>query len=171
MPFAPPTNILTSPVLSPLLCVAPQMPMLPCNSCLTMCPTKCCHPMEGRGNEEEGGFGWKKRKGGCWICMGVPGSWILIFSFFLLPSKELRLSLHFLSFSCVLMYNWIFQILATLCVLFPHSVTVSFSLILFWIWLRWWPAPMFPSWPQESPGSKVEEGTSASRSLLIGVVG
>ncbi|TKS68013.1 Nuclear factor 1 X-type [Collichthys lucidus] len=45
------------------------MPMLPCNSCLTMCPTKCCHPMEGRGSEEEeeeeeeGGFGWRGRKG------------------------------------------------------------------------------------------------------------
>lgn len=38
-----------------LLSVAPQMPMLPCNSCLTMCPTKCCHPMEDRGSEEEGG--------------------------------------------------------------------------------------------------------------------
>lgn len=56
----------TAPVLSPLLYVAPQMPMLPCNSCLTMCPTKCCHPMEGRGSEE-GGFGWGGRKGGCWV--------------------------------------------------------------------------------------------------------
>nr|XP_057921500.1 nuclear factor 1 X-type-like isoform X3 [Doryrhamphus excisus]XP_057921501.1 nuclear factor 1 X-type-like isoform X3 [Doryrhamphus excisus] len=25
------------------------MPKLPCNSCPTMCLTKCCHPMEGRG--------------------------------------------------------------------------------------------------------------------------
>ncbi|TWW58520.1 hypothetical protein D4764_06G0000500 [Takifugu flavidus] len=40
----------------------PQMPMLPCNSCLTMCPTKCCHPMEGRGSEEEGGFGLRGTK-------------------------------------------------------------------------------------------------------------
>lgn len=62
----PLTNTPTSPVLSPpFLCVAPQMPMLPCNSCLTMCPTKCCHPMEGRGSEEEGGFGWRRTKGGC----------------------------------------------------------------------------------------------------------
>lgn len=46
-PPTPPLHPHTPPMLSPLLYVAPQMPMLPCNSCLTMCPTKCCHPMEG----------------------------------------------------------------------------------------------------------------------------
>lgn len=78
MPSAPPLKTPpTAPILSPLLYVAPQMPMLPCNSCLTMCPTKCCHPLEGRGSEEGGRVD--------------AGSWILIFPFFN-PKKELSFS-------------------------------------------------------------------------------
>ena len=59
MSSAPPT---TPPYH--LLYVAPQMPILPCNSCLTMCPTKCCHPTEGRGSEAEGAFEWDEKEGG-----------------------------------------------------------------------------------------------------------
>lgn len=163
MPSAPPTNTPphTPPVLSPLLYVAPQMPMLPCNSCLTMCPTKCCHPMEGRGSEEEGGFGWGGRKGGCWIWMGGTGSWILIiFSFFFLPENELSLSTWS---SCLLLCLDYQYIITMFYFIYAHSVFlflsssisltlwVFLSLIWFWIRSRWWPAPMFPPLGHRKP--------------------
>lgn len=53
----------------------------------------------------------------------------------------------------------------------PRSLRDSFSLIWFWMRLRWWPAPMFPSRSQEAPGSRVEEGPSVRRCLPIGAAG
>lgn len=149
MPSAPLQTPPTPAVLPPLLYVAPQMPMLPCNSCLTMCPTKCCHPTEGRGSEEEGGSEWEGREG-AEFWMGGTRSWILISLFH--SKKELPISTWWPQF--LLCTNYQCVIIIFYCTL-AHSLFLFLSpsvwlflrvslLIWFWIWSRWWPVPIFP---------------------------
>lgn len=124
----PPPSPLTVPILSPLLYVAPQMPMLPCNSCLTMCPTKCCHPMEGRGSEEEGGFGWKGR------VLNLDGrNRVINIHFFLYFSSQngvvvVFITITFLVLPWILVYQYIIYLIAlslTQCFRFCLLLSVS----------------------------------------------
>lgn len=168
MPSAPLQTPPTPAVLPPLLYVAPQMPMLPCNSCLTMCPTKCCHPTEGRGSEEEGGSEWERREG-AEFWMGGTRSWILISLFH--SKKELPMSTWWPQF--LLCTNYQCVIIIFYCTL-AHSLFLFLSpsvwlflrvslLIWFWIWSRWWPVPIFPPPPgHRKPWKQSGEGGNHS---------
>ena len=117
-------------------------------------PNQVLPPNRG-GRKREG-----RRKGGSWIWMGGPGSWILISFFLFLARKE-----QLLWSSCILYCPDIWSTLSVLSTSLTIRPFLSF-LLLYW----WWPTPIFPSWSQDAHWKKMEGGMLAWRCLAIGTV-